>query len=153
MGWSSNIPIKILSILFIYILQYIQYMHTRTLWPPVPCVYALWTTLLCIHVCVCVCMCVCVCVCSYVCVCLFVCVCVCVCMCVCVCVCVCTCVCVFLWGLQPHRWATPIASWLHEGAIRDGGGSWAHIQWIPPSPMSGGSPPVGPLWGPSRWAQ
>ena len=29
-------------------------------------------------------------------------------------------------------------------AIGDGGGSWAHIQWVSPSLMSGASHPVGP---------
>ena len=38
----------------------------------------------------------------------------------------------------------------HEGPIRDGGGSWAHIQWVSPSLMSGGSPPFYPF-GAQQW--
>ena len=33
---------------------------------------------------------------------------------------------------------------MHKGGIRDGGGSWAHIQWVSLLLMSGGSPHIGP---------
>ena len=54
-----------------------------------------------------------------------------------------------LWGLQPHRWATPDCMRGPSGMVEAAGPISSGSL---PSLMSGGSPPVGPLWGPNKGA-